>query len=85
MTKIQDVIRAALPSATDTDCEYVLWNRTAYPFKKLTARDIYKAASRTRRAGANGIQLCDHCDNRADDGWECKPCRDGRMACADNT
>lgn len=75
---ICDIIRAAIPGASDATVDHVLWGRTPYPFKPLTARDIYRAASRCRRAGEHGLTLCDHCNRIAETGkWECKGCREG--------
>lgn len=70
-----DVIRAAMPDATDADCEFVLWERTPFPFERMTARKLYKAASGLVRAGKSGIVLCDLCSRKADfDRFTCKPC-----------
>lgn len=71
-----DCIRAAIPGASDETCQHIVWGRTPFPFKKLTARDFYKAASRLQRASNNGLRLCDWCDNIAVDGWCCKACND---------
>ena len=75
MTKIADVIRAAIPDADQDLCDHILWGRTAYPFEKLSAQKLYKAADRFRRANANGLRLCEFCDGLAMDGkWACEPC-----------
>lgn len=66
--QISEIIRAAIPGAMDEVCEYVLWERTAYPFAKLTARDIYRAASRWKRARDAGNCLCEYCDRLASRG-----------------
>lgn len=72
-----EIIRAAIPGATDSDVEHVLWGRTPFPFAPLTARSLYRAASRFRRATAHGISLCDFCDRIAQPGdWVCSSCRD---------
>ena len=69
------IIRAAIPDADAAICDHILWGRTPYPFTKLTARDIYKAAYRFKRASDHGKQLCDFCDNLAlPDAWTCKTC-----------
>lgn len=74
--RIQEIIRGAIPDAEDILCEHILWERTAYPFKKLSAQDIYKAASRFKRAHDNAIELCDFCDNIAiPDAYLCQRCR----------
>jgi len=73
-----DVIRSAVPGADASECEHILWGMTPYPCGPVSARDLYKAASRYKRAGANGIRLCDCCSNKAADEYEyyCKPCGD---------
>lgn len=72
-----DIIRAAIPGATDSDVEHVVWGRTAFPMASVSARDLYRAASRLQRATANGIRLCDFCDRIARTGdWMCVSCDD---------
>ena len=70
-----DCVRGAIPDANDELCHFIVWGRTPFPFAKLTARDFYKAASRFKRAEANGVRLCDFCDSLAIDGWNCKSCK----------
>lgn len=75
---VRDVIRAAMPGATDEDCDFVIWARTPFPFSALTAQMIYKAASGWARASAKAVRLCDWCDNIASDdkgGFLCDRCR----------
>lgn len=80
-----DIIRAAIPGASDDVCQHVLWGRTPFPFKKLTARDIYKAASGYIRSARRGTYLCDHCHRIADyDIYECVGCHDGRTRACDD-
>lgn len=67
---IEQVIRAAIPEAGTDLCDFILWNRTAYPCA-LTVRQLYLAAARHRRAELNNIELCDHCDNRREVGTFC--------------
>lgn len=71
---VQDIVRAGYPNATDEETEYVIWNRTSYPFKGLTAKMVYKAASQTYRASKKGLQLCDFCDNIATECGICSKC-----------
>lgn len=71
----QQIIRGAIPQADEAICEHILWGRTPFPFAKVTAREIYKAADRFRRAGAHGIHLCEFCDRPAVDGWNCEKCK----------
>lgn len=70
-----DVIRMAIPNADEGTCDHVLWGRTAYPFGNVTARTLYRAAARVRRAGEHGLRLCDFCDRVAQpERWECARC-----------
>jgi hypothetical protein len=73
--KASDVIRNAIPDATDELCEFVLWGRTPYPCGRITARDLYKSAHRFHRASIAGIRLCECCDRIAVTGmWMCAIC-----------
>ena len=70
----QQIIRAAIPNASDEECDFVLWNRTAFPFQ-FKAKSLYKSASSFQRAHNNNIRLCDFCDNKAEDGeYTCPRC-----------
>lgn len=72
---VHSVVRAAIPGASDGLCEHVVWGRTAFPAKGVTAREIYRAASRLRRATDKGQSLCDTCDRKAAPGrWTCAYC-----------
>jgi hypothetical protein len=74
-TTAAEIIRAAVPEASDAFCDHVLWGRTPFPFWKVTARDLYRAASRVARAQRNGRVLCDQCDNQAAPGkYLCATC-----------
>jgi RNase P subunit RPR2 len=57
-----EVIRGAIPLAPDELCEHILWSRTPYPMGRVTAQDLYRAASTFRRAADHNIELCDFCD-----------------------
>jgi hypothetical protein len=71
----REVIRKAIPEASDELCHDILWERTPFPMGKVTARSLYKAADRLRRANANGRQLCELCDNVARPGkFDCQSC-----------
>mgnify|MGYP001614447862 CR=1 FL=1 len=61
----QQIIRAAIPEADDALCEHILWGRTPFPCSAISARSLYLAAHRYKRASANKIHLCDFCDNIA--------------------
>lgn len=76
MTPAQ-VIRAAIPGADDSLCEYILWERTPFPCGPIWARDIYAAASRWRRADVRGVRLCEFCDRIAETGLTCASCEAG--------
>lgn len=82
MTTYAAVIRAAIPDADESDIDHILWGRTPFPCRSVTARELYRAASGWRRAVAGGKRLCDHCHRLADDndGWECLRCETGRRA-----
>ena len=70
-----DIVRAAIPDASDELCNHVLWGRTAFPFVQLTARDLYRAASAFWRAQERGNQLCDMCHRLEQPGrWLCVKC-----------
>lgn len=74
MTTVAEVVRAAWPGADDETIDFVLWNRTAYPFE-CSARRIYRAARTACRAAAKSIRLCDFCRERAAPGhWVCAKC-----------
>ncbi len=62
---IQEIVRAAYPAATDSECQHILFGRTSYPFGIVTARELYKAASRYARAKGSKIKLCDFCNSMA--------------------
>ncbi len=76
MLSTADIVRAAIPSISDGDARDLLWSRTSFPFGEVTTRDLYRAASRFARAARNGIELCDNCNNKADEQrWLCVGCR----------
>lgn len=74
----EQIVQAAIPNADMQTVEHVLWGMTPFPMGEVTAQTIYRAASRFRRACANGIDLCDCCDNKVDPSYRfyCKPCGD---------
>lgn len=57
-----DIVRAAIPQATEDVADMILWCRTPFPVGAITARDLYRAASRLQRAQAAGHYLCEFCD-----------------------
>jgi hypothetical protein len=65
--KFREVIRAAIPGASDELCNWVLWERTAWPMERPSARALYRAASGLRRAEARGEVLCDFCNRLAEE------------------
>lgn len=68
-----ELVKKAIPGANEAVVDYVLWNRTAFPFDG-SPKAIFKAADGYRRACLNGIQLCELCDRPAVDGWNCEAC-----------
>lgn len=69
------VVRAAIPGASEQLCEHVLWSRTAFPFGHVGPRDLYRAADRLRRATEKGIELCEFCDAITEpDKMACRRC-----------
>ena len=78
-----EVVRAAIPDATEAVVEHILWGRTPFPCVGISARQLYQAAVSFRRAKANGIELCAYCHRPAlEPDSLCASCRDGlRRAC----
>ena len=75
MTTAAEIVRAAIPDASEADCEHVLWGMTPFPFGRVFPKEIFRAASRLRRAGANGVRLCEHCDQQSSpDDRVCEKC-----------
>lgn len=70
------IIRAVIPEADEELASYIVWERTPYPFGKVTAKTLYKTASRLKRAADHNIELCDYCDNmlQLSDKGTCKKC-----------
>jgi hypothetical protein len=62
-----EIIKAVIPGASEDECGLILWSYTAFPFF-LTAKSLYKAASRYKRAKAKGRVLCMCCPNEAEEG-----------------
>lgn len=74
--ELQSVVEAAIPGASAELCDHVLWTRTSFPAGAVSAPDVYKAASRMRRAQVNGLRLCEWCDRIASEGrWTCVGCQ----------
>ena len=65
MTTFLSVVQAAIPSADAELCDFILWERTPFPCGPVSARSLFKTASRFHRAEKNKIRLCDMCDNQA--------------------
>lgn len=69
-----ELVSKALPGADAEHVEYVLWNRTPFPFE-TSPRLIFKWASGYRRACANKIELCELCSRPSlPDKWTCQAC-----------
>ena len=70
-----EIVRAAIPGASSELCEHILWGRTPFPCGRVTARDLYRAASGFHRAAVKSVQLCDFCEKPvADDAYVCDRC-----------
>jgi hypothetical protein len=70
-----DVVRAAMPDATEEDAEFIVWARTPFPMVEGAARNIYRAASGWARATRNGRVLCDLCWRAVTgEGMTCETC-----------
>jgi hypothetical protein len=65
MTTVAEVIRAAIPDASESVIDHVLWARTPYPAGAVRAKDLYQAASGFIRAHRKGRALCDFCERPA--------------------
>lgn len=75
MTTDLEICRAAKPGADEGWCDHILWGRTPFPLGRVTAQDLYRAASRQARAERNGRVLCDFCDAIAAPGaYTCSAC-----------
>lgn len=61
----EEVIRAAIPDASEALCEHIVWARTPAPCAPLTAQSLFKAAARWKRAELHGLTLCEFCDRLA--------------------
>ena len=71
----EQIIKAAIPHATDRLMDYIVWGRTPFPCGPVSAKQLYKAASGYQRATANNIILCEFCDNKAPTGkYACDRC-----------
>lgn len=72
----QELISKALPGASEAEIDFVLWNRTPFPFDPRP-RVLFKRASGYRRACANGVVLCELCSRTTRPGkWTCQRCDD---------
>jgi len=75
--EIKEIIQNAIPGANDDVCEFIMWARTPYPAGAVSAKSLYRAADRFRRANSNGLRLCDMCDRIAmPKRCVCKKCDD---------
>lgn len=80
----RQIVRAAIPDATDEVASHILWGRTAYPFcgPDDFARTLYRAASGWRRACDHKLRLCDLCNRvAAPESWTCTSCDEGLARC----
>lgn len=69
-----DLMSKAIPGVDAEQLEYVLWNRTPFPFD-ARPRVLFKKADGYRRACINNIALCEFCSRPARRSeWTCTPC-----------
>jgi len=81
-----DIVRAAIPNADKGLADAILWGRTPFPVGKVTARELYEAAERFRRAEDHGVTLCDWCDRKTEDGRKlCRRCHTALRRACDET
>lgn len=69
-----EIVRGAIPGATAEMADSILWSRTCFPMGEVTARDLYRAASRCRRAHEHGLVMCEMCDRLAMNDTLCSDC-----------
>lgn len=83
--KLLQIVRAAIPDATPEYAEHILWGRTPFPMTKISAKEIYKAASRMQRAYLHHLRLCEFCNRIArQDQWTCERCQAALDRCREN-
>lgn len=70
----EEIVRAAIPGASEGLCDHILWARTPFPFTEVTARDVYRAAASWKRACDRNIELCEFCHRKATNGTLCERC-----------
>lgn len=70
----EEIIRAAIPGASDGLCDHILWGRTPFPVGSITPKSLYRAASAWKRACDKNIELCELCHRKATDGMLCERC-----------
>jgi len=81
----KQVIRNAIPNASDGLCEMIIWGRTGFPcFGDVNAKVIYKAAKRWYRAVSKGNELCEFCDSFAVKNHLCDSCRNALSRCSES-
>ena len=72
--RLIDIIRKAIPDASEELCDFIIWGRTAFPAGPLTAKLLYQAAARYQRAEANHRVICEFGDNLATKESLCQSC-----------
>ena len=77
-------VRCGYPNASDSLVEHVLWERTPFPFTKMTLKSVYKAAYRLYRADQKCVELCDFCDRIAINKGVCQRCDDALRKASEN-
>jgi len=59
------LIEIAKYVSDDIDPEFILWQRTPFPFNTITAKEFYRTCCRELRCRKNNIHLCDFCNRIA--------------------
>jgi hypothetical protein len=62
------LIEIAKSVSENIDVEYIFWQRTSFPFNKITAKEFYKSCYREFRCRRNNTRLCDFCSRVAMNG-----------------
>lgn len=71
----EKLISIAIHDSNDALIDYVLWNRTPFPFE-TSPKVLFKFAAGYRRACLNNILLCELCPRPAmPNEWTCQSCR----------
>jgi hypothetical protein len=61
----QDIVRPVFPDADEEEAEYLVWNRTAYPFMGKDWKHYRKQLKILKRTLDAGHKPCEHCSEQA--------------------